>query len=187
MFKFGDLISMIYRPIILFILALLVAACNAQVERNYKDYHPEVGEDLRNSKMQSIITKSDDPIIIYGKKNSSDTGAAGSGFAGTYLWRASLESISFMPLVSSDSNGGAIITDWYADPASPNEQFKFNIFIMSPELQISSIKVNAFKQVRTGGHWVSVNVNKELARNVEDNILKKAIVLRTKAEGKKKK
>lgn len=177
-----------YKSLILFVLTFLISACNnLQVERSYKDYHPEVGEDLRNSKMKSIITKNEDPIIIYGKKGSSDTGAGGSGFAGTYLWKASLESISFMPLVSSDSNGGAIITDWYADPATPNEQFKFNIFILSPELQVSSIKVNAFRQVRTNGQWVSAPVSKDLAVNVEDNILKKAIALRNKADSKKKK
>ena len=173
---------------ILAIVALMIAvsACtNATVERNYKDYHPQVGEDLRDSKMSSIITKSDEPIVIYGgKKGSSETGS-GSGMAGSYLWKAALESIAFMPLVSSDSNGGAIITDWYASPESPNEQFKFNIFILSPELQVSSVKVTAFKQVRSGGHWQSVAVNKELARNVEDNILKKAIALRAKVPAKK--
>ncbi len=166
-------------------LALLSACGGVQVERNYKDYHPEVGEDLRDSKMDSILTKSKEPIVIYSsKKGSSETGSV-SGMAGSYLWKAALESISFMPLVSSDSNGGAIITDWYADPTSPNEQFKFNIFILSPELQVTSVKVTAFKQVRSGGQWHSVAVNKELARNIEDNILKKAITLRAQTSVKK--
>jgi hypothetical protein len=180
--------SSMFRILSIIGLLSLLTACNGQVERNYSDYHPQVGEDLRNSKMDSIVTKSKDPIVIYGgKKGSSDTGA-GSGMAGSYLWKASLESIAFMPLISSDSNGGAIITDWYAAPESPNEQFKFNIFILNPELQVTSIKVVAFKQVRgAGGQWHSVIVNKELARNVEDNILKKAISLRAKADPKKKK
>ncbi len=169
---------------ILSIIALvgLLTACNGQVERNYKDYHPEVGEDLRNSKMSSVITKSNESVVIYGgKKSSSETGA-GSGMAGSYLWKAALENIAFMPLVSSDSNGGAILTDWYATPESPNEQFKFNIFILSPELQVTSIKVTAFKQVRSGGQWHTALVNKELARSIEDNILKKAIALRAKVK-----
>ena len=164
----------------------LVSACGGlQVERNYKDYHPEVGEDLRESKMDSILTKSKEPVVIYSSKKAASETGSGSGMAGSYLWKAALESISFMPLISSDSNGGAIITDWYADPASPNEQFKFNIFILSPELQVTSVKVTAFKQVRSGGQWHSVAVNKELARNVEDNILKKAIALRARTSPKK--
>ena len=173
---------------ILSILASLIilSACGAQVERNYKDYHPEVGEDLRNSKMSSIITKSDEPVVIYGNKKSSSGSNSGSGMANSYLWKASLENISFMPLVSSDSNGGAIITDWYASPESPNEQFKFNIFILSSELQITSIKVTAFKQVRnSSGQWQSAKVGSELARNVEDNILRKAIALQAKSTDKK--
>jgi len=168
----------------LIIIALLglLTSCNAQVERNYKDYHPEVGEDLRNSKMSSLITKTSEPVVIYSNKKSSSETGAGSGMAGGYLWKAALESIAFMPLVSSDSNGGAILTEWYATPESPNEQFKFNIFILSPELQVTSIKVTAFKQVRHGGQWQTAPVNKELARNIEDNILKKAIALRAKAK-----
>lgn len=177
-----------FRIVFLSLFLTLLAACQPQVERNYKDYHPEVGEDLRQSKMKSIITKSDEPVIIYSsnKKNSSGGGSA-SGMAGSYLWTAALESISFMPLVSSDSNGGAIITDWYASPESPNEQFKFNIFILSTDLQVGSVKVTAFKQVRSGGQWHSTSISPEIARNVEDNILRKAISLRAKAEDKKKK
>lgn len=171
---------------IVFLLSFL-AACSGQVERNYKDYHPQVGEDLRNSKMNSVITKSDEPIVIYGgRKGSSETGA-GTGMSGSYLWRAALDGISFMPLISSDSNGGAIITDWYSSPESPNEKFKFNIFVLSSELQINSIKVVAFKQVRNAaGQWNVVSVNKDLARNMEDDILKKAIALRAKSTPKKK-
>ena len=160
-------------------LGLLSACGGLKSERNYKDYHPDVGEDRRNAKMKSIITQNDEPIVIYGdKKNSQNSN--GSGMAGSYLWKAALESISFMPLVSSDSNGGAIITDWYADPSTPNEQFKFNIFILSSELQVTSIKVTAFKQVRQNGSWHSAHVSKDLAKNIEENILKKAIALRVK-------
>ena len=172
---------------ILSIVALLglLAACNGTVERNYKDYHPDVGEDRRDAKMKSIITKSDEPVVIYGNKKSSSETGSGSAIANSYIWKAALESIAFMPLVSSDSNGGTILTDWYAAPESPNEQFKFNIFILSPELQVTSIKVTAFKQVQHGSGWRSAVASKELARNIEDNILKKAIALRAKATSSK--
>ncbi|MEK6734263.1 MAG: DUF3576 domain-containing protein [Pseudomonadota bacterium] len=173
----------------LMILLALITACNGmQVDRDYKDYHPQVGEDLRESKMKSIITKTDEPVIIYSnKKSSSETGTA-TGMAGSYLWKAAIETISFMPLISSDSNGGTIITDWYVSSESPNEEFKFNIFILSPELQIDSVKVTAFRQIRnSGGQWNAAPISKEIARNVEDNILKRAISMRVKSEGSKKK
>lgn len=174
------------RKLGLFILLSFLSSCSGQVERNYKDYHPQVGEDLRNSKMRSVVTKTDESIVIYGSKKGSSDNGVGTGMAGSYLWRAALEGISFMPLISSDSNGGAIITDWYSSPESPNEKFKFNIFVLNTELQINSIKVVAFKQVRNGaGQWNMVSVNKDLARNMEDDILKKAIALRAKSSPKK--
>ena len=37
----------------------------------------------------------------------------------SYLWRASLEAVSFMPLLQTDSNGGVIVTDWYSNPNNP--------------------------------------------------------------------
>lgn len=168
-------------------LACFISSCNGKVERNYNDYHPQVGEDRRDSKMSSIITKSHDPIVIYGpKKGSSGGDGSASGMANSYLWKATLETVAFMPLISSDSNGGAIITDWYSVPESPNEQFKFNIFILNAELQVSSIKVVAFKQVKHGsGNWHYVKASKELSNDIEDSILKKAIALKAKATVKK--
>ena len=174
------------RLLVVCFLVFFISACNGKVERNYDDYHPQVGEDRRDSKISSIITKSHDPIVLYGpKKGSSENGSA-SGMASSYLWKAALESVAFMPLISSDSNGGAIITDWYSVPESPNEQFKFNIFILNAELQVSSIKVVAFKQVRHGsGNWHYVKASKELSNDIEDSILKKAIALKAKSTAKK--
>lgn len=174
------------RFLVAFFLACFLSACSGKVEHNYSDYHPQVGEDLRDSKMSSIITKNQDPIMLYGPKKGSSENATASGMANSYLWKATLESVAFMPLISSDSNGGAIITDWYSSPESPNEQFKFNIFILNSELQISSIKVVAFKQVRHGsGNWHYVKASKELSNDIEDSILKKAVALKAKVPVKK--
>lgn len=160
-----------------------VAACNPTIERSEEDYNPQTAEDRRSTDMKSLITKNDDPVVIYGSKSSSSTGiSGGSAIANSYLWRAALESISFMPLTSVDSNSGVILTDWYGSPSTPNEKFKFNIIILSPELQISSIKVTAFRQIQgASGQWRVADVSRELVRNVEDNILKKAIAMNAKA------
>lgn len=169
------------RMLILLTLLWLVAACSSgQVTH---DYHPQTSRERLEDDMKSIVTKSDEPIVVYGGKASSG-GGDGSGIAGSYLWKAALESISFMPLASSDSHGGTIITDWYSSPNTPNERFKFNILILSPNLQIGSIKVNAFRQVQKNGQWHSAEVSKEIPRNIEDNILRKAISLRVKSTEK---
>ena len=175
-------------PRILSILILLtfLTSCNgATVDRSDEVYNPQVGDDRHVSEMKSLITKSDEPIIIYGgkKKKSSSSSSSDDGISHSYLWKASLESISFMPLIAVDSNGGAILTDWYSSPQTPNEKFKFNIIITSVDLQISSIKVTAFRQVKNiAGSWHSAEVSRELSQNIEDNILRKAISLKNKAE-----
>lgn len=169
------------RILSIIVLLGLITACNPTIERGDAEYKPQTSEDRRENDMKSLVTRSEDPIVIYGGKKSSDSGG-GSGFSGSYLWRAALDSISFMPLISVDANSGVILTDWYASPQTPNEKFKFNILVLNSELQISSIKVNAFRQVQTvSGQWRSADVSRELVRNVEDNILKRAIALKAKA------
>lgn len=167
-------------------LLFILCACNGNVERDQAAYDPQVGEYRHYNEMQSLVTKSDEPLVIYGGKNKSSSDSTGSGIANSYLWKAALESISFMPLLSVDSNGGAILTDWYNSPQTPNEKFKFNIIILSSELQINSIKVSAFRQVKNiAGIWHTADVSKDLAKNIEDNILKKAISLKAKSSSKK--
>ncbi len=172
-----------YKILLTALLFSVVTACAVpknSIDRSRETYHPQTAEDRRENDMKSIFTSSDEPLVLFGgkKKSSGENGSgSGSGFAGTYLWRATLESISFMPLASIDSNGGSIITDWYQAPNS-NEKLKFNIFILSSELQVNSIKVTAFRQVQSNGVWRSSEVNKELSRTIEDNILKKAIALK---------
>jgi len=175
-----------YKIISFFVLALFLTSCGGDVNTGSEVYDPQVGDDRHYSEMQSLITKSDEPIVLFGgkKKSSSDSDSGGS-IVNSYLWRAALESISFMPLIAVDSRGGAILTDWYSTHQSPNEKFKFNIIILSSELQISSIRVHAFKQVKNlAGQWQPVQVSGELSRNIEDNILRKAISLKAKASSK---
>lgn len=172
-----------YRILFLITGLLFITACSANIERSKEDYSPQTSEERRENDMKSLITKSDEPIVVFGsKKKSGEVGSFGSGISNTYIWKAALEGVSFMPLISVDSNSGIILTDWYSTPEAPNEKFKFNILILSPELQISSLKVTAFKQVQTSsGQWRAANVSKDLVLNIEDNILKKAIAMKAKA------
>jgi hypothetical protein len=173
----------LFRISLLIAILSFVTACNSTVERNEEDYNPQTAEDRRSNDMKSLITKSDEPMVIYGSKSGGSGGVSGGNLiANSYLWRAALDSISFMPLTSVDSNSGVILTDWYGSPSTPNEKFKFNIIVLSSELQISSIKVTAFRQIQgASGQWRAADVSRELVRNVEDNILKKAIAMNAKA------
>ena len=53
-----------------------------------------------------------------------------------YLWRASLDTVSFMPITSADPFGGTIVTDWYTSPTAPGERYRLNVYILGRELQV---------------------------------------------------
>lgn len=101
----------------------------------------------------------------------------------SYLWRASLETLSFMPLVQADSAGGVIVTDWYANPESPNERVKVSVTILDQQLRADALRVAASREVLQGGVWVAAPVQAATVQRLEDIILTKARDLRRSAVG----
>ena len=100
-----------------------------------------------------------------------------------YLWRAALDTISFMPLVQTDSNGGVIVTDWYANPNSPNERMKLTVSVLDQDLRADALRVAATREVLQGGTWVAAPVQAATVQRLEDIILTKARDLRRSAIG----
>lgn len=96
----------------------------------------------------------------------------------SYLWRASLDTLSFMPLVQTDSNGGVIVTDWYVNPQVPNERIKVTVTILDQDLRADALRVAAIRQVNQGGQWVAAPVQATTTQKLEDVILTKARDLR---------
>ncbi|HEX7946027.1 MAG TPA: DUF3576 domain-containing protein, partial [Phenylobacterium sp.] len=96
----------------------------------------------------------------------------------SYLWRATLDTISFMPLVQTDSNGGVIVTDWYANPNSPNERMKLTVSILDQDLRADALRVAASRQVSQNGQWVDAPVAAATVQKLEEIILTKARDLR---------
>jgi hypothetical protein len=100
-----------------------------------------------------------------------------------YLWRASLDTLSFMPMVQTDSNGGVIVTDWYANPNTPNERMKLTVSILDQDLRADALRVAASRQVNQGGQWVDAPVAAATVQMLEEIILTKARDLRRTAIG----
>ena len=96
----------------------------------------------------------------------------------SYLWRASLETLSFMPLTQADSAGGVIVTDWYANPQDPNERVKLSVSILDQDLRADALRVAASREVMQGGQWVAAPVQAATVQKLEDIILTKARDLR---------
>lgn len=124
-------------------------------------------------------------LNLFGSDRDSQEGGTGIG-VNAWLWRATLDTVSFMPLVSADPFGGVVITDWYADPASPGERFKTNVYILGRELRADGVNVSVFRQVRdpASGQWTDAPVANGVATELEDAVLMRARQLRmASAEG----
>ena len=101
----------------------------------------------------------------------------------SYLWRATLETLAFMPLTQADSQGGVIVTDWYANPNNAGERVKISVAILDEDLRADAIRVAASREVLQNGTWVEAPVQAATVQKLEDIILTKARDLRRSAIG----
>lgn len=99
----------------------------------------------------------------------------------SFLWRASLDTVGFMPLASADPFGGVIITDWYSPPQTPGERFKVTVYILDRALRADGVKVAVFKQAQTPTGWTDRAVGPETVAQMENAILTRARQLRLQA------
>ena len=113
-------------------------------------------------------------------KTEQQTTVTSVGFPiNPYLWRGSLDTISFMPLVSADPMAGIIITDWYTDQNNIKERCKLNIFIRGVELKTDNLKVNSFCQIlNDNNNWIDKKISSENNIKIENAILNKSKKIR---------
>lgn len=92
-----------------------------------------------------------------------------------YLWRATLDTLSFMPLANADPWGGVVNYDWYSDPQTPNERFKATVFILDTRLRADALNVTVTKEVKDdSGQWASAPVAAQTETDLENAILTRA-------------
>ncbi len=163
-------------------MAAILAGCgDAKVEHEYPEsryrrapgsdggsYRPEGGE-------QSIFGSGG--IKLFDRGGESDSGGSGIG-VNSFLWRATLDTLAFMPLASADPFGGVIITDWYAPPETPDERFKVTVYILDRRLRADGLRVAVFRQQRGQAGWIDASVDVATRTQIENNILTRARELR---------
>lgn len=118
-------------------------------------------------------------LTILGGTDTPAPAPDGGGIGvNSFLWRATLDTVSFMPLISADPFGGVIITDWYSPPQTPNERYKVNVFILSRDLRADGVRATVFKQKHVNGQWVDQPVDQATTVQLENAILTRARELR---------
>jgi hypothetical protein len=102
----------------------------------------------------------------------------------SYMWHATLDTLSFVPLASADPFGGVVITDWYSPPQTPGERMKVTVYILDRSLRADGLKVAVFRQTKdAAGSWADAAVAGETSTRLEDAILTRARELRLASEG----
>jgi len=158
-------------------MSLALGACNFDIGGEAK--YPENRQPGQN------MPQYEEPESVFGQGGlfgsaGKEDGSGGGGGVGvnSLLWRASLDTVSFMPLVSADPFGGVIITDWYTPPATPDERFKVNVYILGRALRADGIRASVFRQQNQGGTWLDAPVALNTATDLENAILTRARQLR---------
>ena len=148
-------------------VAIALAGCGGTVT--------EPKEDARNSGGGAAGNYENSRITDMLDLDSSGAGGGGLTPVNRHLWRASLDTLSYLPLASTDPFTGVIATDWAASPDAPNERFKVTAYVRSPELTAQALQVAVYREVRDeAGAWVTAPVAGATARQLEDAILLRA-------------
>lgn len=148
-------------------LVLLAGCANMETTSEY----PKTWEQIQDERMGKLT--GDEGIVLFGgsKKSSATDGIN----VNSYLWRATLDTVYFMPLISADPFGGTVLTDWYQKNQNSKERYKLNILIIGGELRSDAIRVSSFKQVKgKNGVWMDVDSSVEIAKEIENKILLRA-------------
>jgi hypothetical protein len=187
--------------IVLFSIIFLVSGCNKNlteaekkelwskaqttgeiINRSGTTFNPDKDKELALSDAQNrlrtgggLFGKKGSLKILGSKKNSENTNVGVVGMPiNPYLWKASLNTIDFMPLSSTDPFAGTIITDWYTTEQNLGERCKLNVFINGQDLNTKNLKVSSFCQILKNNQWVNMPSKNEENTELENVILNEA-------------
>ena len=168
------------RLTILFLIFLILNACNGKVPGadarkippNVKDRVKKNIEEGRGFTLSGSF-----------KKNVGDFDFASSN----ELWRASLDTLDFMPLALANYSGGIIVTDWYSDGSSDEESVKISIRFLSNEIRSDALSVKVFyKKCSMQSNCRVTDRSSELASELSKKILRRAAVYEGENKDKRK-
>jgi len=154
-------------------------SCSALKPEARKNGYPVDKETERRMKRGKLTGEGGLKLFSSGTSDKQGSGAGSGVGVNTFLWRASLETLDFLPFSTIDPHGGVILTEWYEDPSSKGERIKLNVLVLGTVLRVDALKITIFKQTRDKkGEWANSPVSADTARELEDKILTKARELR---------
>jgi hypothetical protein len=166
---------------VLFITAALTG-CSGPItkEASYPTRPEGTDKILYSDQKRETLWGGDDTLSdkLFGN-NEENSGGGGSGLGvNSFLWRAALDTISFMPVASADPFGGVILTDWYENPKARGERFKINLYILDKQLRADGLRISVFKQKKNKTGWQDTDIASDMANSIENTILTRAREMR---------
>jgi hypothetical protein len=154
----------------------LLGACTSPPERK-KEAKKEIPQNKRERRDEKIGTILDEPLFSNKPKKNESVGI------NSYLWKASLDALAFLPKHSTDPFGGTVITEWYSPIETPKERLKIEVLILGRELKSDAIRVSIFRQKKDKkNEWTDQGVDPKTITHLEDAILTRARELRLSEE-----
>ncbi|MFH1159116.1 MAG: DUF3576 domain-containing protein [Pseudomonadota bacterium] len=184
--------SSCFLPALVVLTVIVLGSCSGPIkkEASYPTRPSGTDKILYSDQKRDTIWGEGETIgsKLFGKEEDKSGGGGGSGIGvNSFLWRATLDTIAFMPVSSADPFGGVILTDWYENPDTPGERLKLNVYILDRQLRADGLRVSVFKQKqdkKTG--WHDVKVPDDVASSIENAILTRARDLRVTQAGVRK-
>ena len=159
-----------------FFVVLLLVSCGGEVPNIITEGDAQIPVDL--DKRETVFGTGESGSIWFNDTEKPPSeGGTGIG-VNAFLWRASLDVVSSLPIASADPFGGVIITDWYTPQETPGDRFKISVYILGRQLRADGIRVALFRQNRGGGQWSDAKVSKQTVTKLENEILTRARQLR---------
>ena len=166
------------------VVIILAGACDSSYVRRATKEENLTTEDKRDRRggkigRQGNPDDKDRVLFRFGKKkqasnNEQSSLGAASRNTNIYLWQGALETIDFMPLISSDFVGGIILTDWYSPPEKQNQRYKLTVRIIGPVFRSDALSVKVFSQRLRGNAWRDEKPDQNTAKIIEDTMLTRA-------------
>jgi hypothetical protein len=166
------------KNVIFFIIILNLISCTSS-KNDGEQIEPNV------QKRAEAEAKKGGGIILFGgdKKNSGTIDFSSTNV----MWRATLKTLNFLPLVSADYSAGLIVTDWYSEQKLGKEQIKIQVSFLSNDLKSESIVVSSFKRIcEPNGICTNSSVNESVNKEIKDSIITNARLLKIEETKNKK-
>ena len=135
-------------------------------------------EPSKQSDTGSFITGKDEAGISLSDLLNPKASGTGSMPVNALLWRASLDTVSVIPIDDIDTFGGTILTEWYPHPEQASQRIKIAVFILGRELRADAIRVQVYVQEYQNSNWTDIGIDADFARRMEDLILTRAREIR---------